>query len=218
VDALADKKALRVLVVDDHPVFVAGLRSTLVAVGTEVVGEAKTGTAAVEAARRLRPDLVVMDVGLPGMSGLDATRAITNECSGTAVLMLTMQEDIDTIFAAMRAGACGYLLKGASAEDIAQAVSMVSRGNAVFGAQVSSALFGYLCSPPAPQDPFPNLTLRERAVLDLVADGRGNSAVARELGLSLKTVRNYLSRIFAKLQVADRAEAAVVARRAGLGH
>lgn len=219
MDAPAGKKTVRVLVVDDHPIFLAGLRSTLAAVpGTEVVGEAKTGAAAVEAARRLRPDLVVMDIGLPGVSGVEATRTITNECAGTAVLMLTMQEDVDTIFAAMRAGACGYLLKGASAEDIAQAVEIASRGNAVFGAQVTSALFGYLCSPPAPRDPFPSLTTRERAVLELVADGRGNSAVARELGLSLKTVRNYLSRIFAKLQVADRAEAAVVARRAGLGH
>jgi len=211
-------KRRRVLVVDDHPVFLAGLRSTLELIaGTEVVGEARTGAAALEAVRRLRPDLVLMDVHLPGLSGVEATRAITTEFPDTSVVVLSMLDDVDTVFAAIHAGACGYLVKGASGEDIAQAVESVSRGNAVFGAQVSSAVFGYLTKPPARQDPFPSLTARERAVLELVADGRGNSAIARELRLSLKTVRNYLSRIFAKLQVADRAEAIIRAREAGLG-
>jgi DNA-binding NarL/FixJ family response regulator len=216
---LSARKVLRVLIVDDHPVFLAGLRTTLELLpGMEVVGEARSGQAAVAAARQLRPDLILMDIDLPGITGLDATHAITSELPGTPVLMLTMLADVDSVFAAMRAGASGYVLKGASTEDIAQAVGAVSRGNAVFGGEVASSVFDYLTEPPKRGELFPNLTIRERAVLELVADGRGNSAIAHELGLSLKTVRNYLSRIFAKLQVADRAEAAVVARRAGLGH
>jgi DNA-binding NarL/FixJ family response regulator len=219
VETLTGRKVLRVLIVDDHPVFLAGLRTTLELLpGTEVVGEAKTGQAALAAVRRLRPDMVLMDIDLPELSGLDATRAITTEFPGTSVLVLTMLGDVDTVFAAMRAGACGYLLKGVSTEDIAHAVGAVSRGNAIFGGEVASSVFNYLAKPPSREESFPNLTIREREVLELVADGRGNSVIARELGLSLKTVRNYLSRIFTKLQVADRAEAAVVARRAGLGH
>jgi DNA-binding NarL/FixJ family response regulator len=219
MDVLIEKKVLRVLIVDDHPVFLAGLRTALdLLPHAEVVGEASTGRAALAAARRLRPDLVLMDIDLPELNGLEATRAISDECPDTSVLVLTMLGDVETVFAAMRAGACGYLLKGVSVEDIAQAVTAVSRGNAIFGSEVASTVFGYLAKPPSRDEPFPNLTDRERAVLELVADGRGNSAIAHHLGLSLKTVRNYLSRIFAKLQVADRAEAAVAARRAGLGN
>lgn len=209
---------MRVLIADDHPVFRSGLRSMLEAtLAAEVVGEADNGEQAVAAARQLRPDLVLMDVDMPTMNGIEATRTITTESPSVAVLVLTMFKDNETVVAAIRAGARGYLLKGAGPDDIVRAMDGVSRGDAVLGSGVASGVMDQLTRPPRETVPFPELTDRERAVLALVADGRGNAEIARELRLSIKTVRNYLSRIFTKLQVTHRAEAAVRARREGLG-
>jgi DNA-binding NarL/FixJ family response regulator len=214
-----DGQLTRVLIADDHPTFLAGLRTLLELIpGTEIVGEAKTGAAAIEAARRLGPDIVIMDIDMPTLSGIEATRVIRTECPGTAVLVLTMSKATDTIFAAMRAGARGYLLKGSGLDDITRAVAAVRGGGAVFGPEVAGEVVDHVTRPAADSVPFPELTDRERAVLELIADGRGNAEIARRLGLSIKTVRNYLSRIFVKLRVADRTEAAVRARREGLGH
>jgi DNA-binding NarL/FixJ family response regulator len=209
---------MRVLVTDDHPIFCAGLRMMLDAVpGIEIVGEAHTGRAAVEQARRLQPDIVLMDLEMPDMDGIAATRAIVEKCPKSAVLILTIVEDLDSVMAAIRAGARGYLLKGAGVDDIVRAVKAVGRGEAIFGRQIASQVVNHLTEWGVPQVPFPELTNREREVLRLVASGAGNAAIARELDLSIKTVRNYLSRIFVKLQVTHRTEAAVRARRAGLG-
>jgi len=209
----------KVLIADDHPVYLSGLRMLLDMIGSvEVVGEARTGKEALSEIYRLRPHLVLMDVNMPGTSGIEVTRTIATRCPDTSVIMLSMLEDRDTFLAAIRAGARGYLVKGASTEDIGQAIGTVRRGGVVFGPEVSAWALDYLNKPRESSKPFPELTDRERAVLELVADGLGNATIARRLGLSIKTVRNYLSRIFAKLQIADRTEAAVQARRAGLGH
>ncbi|GAB2858830.1 response regulator transcription factor [Actinoallomurus bryophytorum] len=208
---------VRVLIADDHPVFSAGLRMLLRSIaGVEVIAEAATGKAALDLTRRLCPDIVLMDVNMPQMNGIAATQAIVAACPGSAVLMLTIIEDIDTVLAAVRAGARGYLLKGSGLEEIAQAIDVVSRGGAVFGRQVASDVVDYITKPPPQTVPFPELTDRERDILRLVGEGLGNATIAHELSLSVKTVRNYLSRIFAKLQVTHRAEAAVRARREGL--
>lgn len=215
----APPETTRVLIADDHPVYLSGLRMLLDMISTvEVVGEARTGKETLSEIYRLRPHLVLMDVNMPGTSGIEVTRTITPRYPDTSVIMLSMLEDRDTFLSAVRAGARGYLVKGASTEDIEQAIGTVRRGGVVFGAEVASWALDYLNKPRESSKPFPELTDRERAVLELVADGLGNATIARRLGLSIKTVRNYLSRIFAKLQIADRTEAAVQARRAGLGH
>jgi DNA-binding NarL/FixJ family response regulator len=215
----APPETTKVLIADDHPVYLSGLRMLLDLIGTvEVVGEARTGKEALAEIYRLRPHLVLMDVNMPGASGIEVTRTIASRCPEISVIMLSMLEDRDTFLAAIRAGARGYLVKGASTEDIGQAIGTVRRGGVVFGSEVSTWALDYLNKPRESSKPFPELTERERAVLELVADGLGNATIARRLGLSIKTVRNYLSRIFAKLQIADRTEAAVQARRAGLGH
>lgn len=218
----ADRQAgrsLRILIADDHPVFVAGLRSVLDAIpGAIVVGEAGSGTEAIVADHRLQPDVVMMDVNMPGANGIEATRTIVGRRPRTAVLVLTMDDAEDTILAALRAGARGYLLKGCGLADITLALDAVAGGGAIFGSQVAGRVLERLTCPSVAQVPFPELTDRERAVLALVADGRSNQAIAAALGLSPKTVRNYLSRIFSRLQVADRAAAVVRARRAGLGN
>jgi DNA-binding NarL/FixJ family response regulator len=173
----------------------------------------------VTAAATLQPDIVVMDLNMPGLNGIDATRAILRANPGTGVLVLTMFDDDESVFAAMRAGARGYLLKGADKDEIARAVLAVASGEAIFGPAVAQRVIDYFSTArPAGQPPaFPELTEREREILELIAQGHRNPAIAKRLVLSPNTVRNHVSSIFAKLQVADRAQAIIRAREAGLG-
>ncbi|WP_436500660.1 response regulator [Actinokineospora sp. HUAS TT18] len=209
----------RVLVVDDHPLFRFGLCTVLAAEpSVDLVGEAATGAEAIAAARELTPDVVVMDVHLPDMTGIDAARAIVGERTDTGVLVLTMFNDSESVFAAMRAGARGYLLKGSGQDEIVRAVHAVGRGEAIFGPDIATRVLGFFnAGPEVPGPVFPELTTREREVLSLIADGVSNSGIASKLSLSPKTVRNHVSSIFTKLHVADRAQAIVRARKAGLG-
>ena len=207
---------IRVLIADDHPLFRSGLRASLAeADDVEVVGEAGDGLSAVAAALEHTPDVVLMDLQMPGMNGVDATRRIVGARADIGILVLTMFEDDGSVFAAMRAGARGYVLKGAGQADVLRAIRTVASGEAIFGAAVARRLLGYLSDPQ--QAPFPELTQRERQVLDLLAAGKSNQAIAADLFLSLKTVRNHVSNIFTKLQVPDRAQAIVRARDVGLG-
>lgn len=211
---------LRVLVADDHPLFRSGLRMALDHTdGMEVVGEAATGLEVVRLAEELCPDVVVMDLDLPELHGVEATRRVVTRCPTVGVLVLTMFGDDDSVFAAMRAGARGYLLKGSDQAEIVRAVRALAAGEALFGPSVAERIVEFFSRPrPAgAPPPFPQLSAREREVLDLVAAGRSNQAIASRLVLSHKTVRNHLSNIFSKLQVADRSEAIVRAREAGLG-
>jgi DNA-binding NarL/FixJ family response regulator len=207
----------RVLIVDDHPVFrdgLAGLLATLPDV--EIAGTAGTAEEALAAVHESVPDLVLMDINLPGASGVEATRAVLAAAPATAVLVVSMVDDDDSVFAALAAGARGYVLKGASAEEITAALRTVAAGGAVFGAGVASRLLASprpaLPASPAPASGENELTAREREVLDLLADGASNRQIARSLGLSLKTVQNHVSRILDKLQAADRTQAALRAR------
>jgi len=210
---------LRVLLADDHPVVRSGLRALLGTIeGIEVVGEAADGEAAVREAQLLRPDIVLMDVRMPGLDGVEATRRIRTAVPASAVLVLTMFEDDATVFTAMQAGARGYLLKGAEQDEIVGALRAVAAGQVIFGPGIASRVLEHFSSPPTPAaDPFPELTAREREVLALLADGRRTSAIADELALSPKTVSNNLTSIFAKLEVSDRAAAIIRAREGGLG-
>ncbi|MCD2185686.1 response regulator transcription factor [Actinomycetospora soli] len=212
----------RVLLADDHPVYLEGLAGLLAATtavtGIEVVGTAADGAEAVARAADLAPDVVVMDVRMPGLDGIAATRRVLEDRPGTGVVVLTMSEEDETVFAAVRAGARGYLLKGATRAEITNAIATVAAGGAVFGPAIARRVAEFLAPRPATgTDVFPELTAREREVLDLVAAGRANPQIAAALHLSPKTVRNVVSSIFTKLQVADRAEAIVRAREAGLG-
>jgi len=210
---------VRVLVVDDHKIVRDGLVSLLQAIaGITVVGTASDGVEAVTAVRELSPEVVVMDISMPNLSGIDATRRIGVDQPGVRVLMLTMNEDLATIRSALRAGACGYLLKGAGADEVEQAIRMAAGGSMVFGAQVGATVVDVLTGreQPAPE-PFPELTARERSVLEMLAAGRSNAEIAAASYLSDKSVRNLVSGIYAKLHVTDRAEAIIVAREAGLG-
>jgi DNA-binding NarL/FixJ family response regulator len=210
----------RVVVVDDHPLYREGLVTAIDTLpGTEVVGEASDGQQAIEVVARLRPDVVVMDLHMPVMNGVDATRAITTAHPEVAVLVLTMLEGDDSVFAAVRAGARGYLLKGADRAEIARGLEAVSHGEVVFSASIAGRVLSFFAAG-GTRDvavPFPELTEREREILDLVARGLTNSEIARRLFLSDKTVRNHVSNVFAKLHVAGRAEAVARARDAGLG-
>ncbi len=207
---------LRVLIADDHPAFRGGLRLMLEAAPeVEVVGEAATGTAAVELALALLPDVILMDMQMPELNGIEATRRVVTAAPAIGVVVLTMFEDDDAVFAAMRAGARGYVLKGADRDEILRAVHAVGRGEAMFGPAIAGRLVDYFAS--APRRLFPQLSDREREVLVLIAAGKSNAAIAEHLVLSLKTVRNHVSNIFNKLQVADRAGAIGKAREAGLG-
>ena len=215
----AGSPTLRVVVADDHPVFRDGLAMILRERDVEVVAEVSDGQEAIEAAAAHHPDVVLMDLTMPGLSGIEATRRLLAADPAVAVLVLTMSEDDDSLFAALRAGARGYLLKEAAADDIARAVVTVARGETVLGARVSTRVLeavhgGLLLGAPAP---FPRLTERERQVLELIARGYQNARVAHHLGLSEKTVRNHVSTILAKLPAATRAEAVALARDQGLG-
>jgi DNA-binding NarL/FixJ family response regulator len=210
---------VRVLVVDDHPLYREGLVMALTTLqDTEVVGEAANGQEAVELTEALIPDVVLMDLQMPVMNGIDATRAITLSQPGVAVLVLTMLDGDESVFAAIRAGARGYLLKGADRAEISRALEGVSHGQVVFSAAIAPRVLAYFSSGRDGQlEPFPSLTEREREVLDLVARGLTNAEIARRLFVSDKTVRNHVSNVFAKLHVAGRAEAVARARDAGLG-
>jgi DNA-binding NarL/FixJ family response regulator len=209
---------LRVLIADDHPVFRGGLRTLLSSLGeADVVGEASTGAEAVSAAEALQPDVVVMDLHMPELNGIEATRQIVAHSPHIGVLMLTMFEDDDSVFAAMRAGAKGYLLKGADQDDIVRAIAAVGSGEAIFGPDIAKRVIEYFTVPRASHaaQAFPELT--EREVLELVAQGHNNAWMAGHFVLSQKTIRNHVSNIFTKLQVADRAQAIERAREAGMG-
>lgn len=209
---------IAVVIADDHPVVRGGLRALIASLpGFTVVGEATTGREAVIAAQTLHPDVVIMDVRMPELEGTEATRRIAAAAPGVAVLMLTMFDDDDTVFAAMQAGARGYLLKGAEQADIDRALRAVVAGEAIFGPGIASRVLGYFSATRTADVPFPALTAREREILDHVAAGDRNSVIAQKLSLAPKTVSNHLSSIFTKLAVADRAEAIVRARDSGLG-
>jgi DNA-binding NarL/FixJ family response regulator len=213
---------IRVLLADDHPVYRDGLAALLASVdGLDVVGTAQDGEVAVALAAELQPDVVVMDVQMPGLDGIEATRRLTAANPHIGVVILTMGEEDATLFSAMQAGARGYLLKGANQAEIVRAVTAVARGEAIFGPAIARRIAEFFAGGPAAgaaaEQAFPQLTAREREILELVAAGRSNAQIAATLFLSPKTVRNNVSNIFAKLHVADRAEAIVRAREAGLG-
>ena len=210
---------IRILVADDHPVFRFGLRALLAAEPDfVVVGEATTGEEALALAESLQPDVILMDVNMPDLNGIEATRRALEVSPTIGVLIITMFEDDASVFAAMRAGARGYLLKGAAGEETIRAIRSVSEGEAIFSPSVAKRLIHYFSAPPVEQAPlFPELTEREREVLQLIAQGYTNAAIAEKLTLSPKTVRNHVSNIFGKLQVAGRAEAIIRARDAGMG-
>lgn len=211
---------MRIVVADDHPLYREGLVAVIATLADAVViGEAADGAEAVRIVGELRPDIVVMDVNMPGMGGVEATRQIVQMNPEVAVLVLTMLEGDDTVVAALRAGARGYLLKGAARADLARALEAVQRGEIVFSPTVGERVLAHFGSGPTPMPTrFPALTAREHEILDLVAQGLTNPAIARRLFLSEKTVRNHVSNVFAKMNVASRAEAVAHARDAGLGH
>jgi DNA-binding NarL/FixJ family response regulator len=210
---------IRVIVADDHPIVRGGLRALIDATpGIEFLGEATNGDEAIDLARRVRPDVVLMDLAMPGRNGIDATREIASNGLASAVLILTMFADDESIFAAMRAGARGYLLKDASHDEMRRAIEGVGCGEAIFGAGVAQRMVGFFAhARELGVQPFPELTDREREVLEELARGAGNTTIASHLGISLKTVRNHVSSILGKLMVVDRAEAIVRAREAGFG-
>lgn len=211
---------LRVLIADDHPLFRHGLVGVLeTASDMELAGEATTGEEAIALAESLQPDIVLMDIQMPRTNGIEATRSIVQTSPQIRVLVVTMFQDDASVFTAMRAGARGYVLKDAEKEDILRAIRAVGRGEAIFSPAIASRVIDFFAATnrAVPREAFPSLTEREREILQLLAEGRTNPAIAKELMLSPKTVSNYLSNIFSKLQVADRAEAVLRAREAGLG-
>jgi len=217
---------IRIVIADDHPVFRFGLRALLNAMpDTQVVGEVTSGEEVIALAGSVRPDVILMDINMPGLNGIEATRRIREANPDIRILIVTMLED-DSVFAAMRAGARGYLVKGAEPAEVLRAIRAIADGEAIFSPAIAERLIHYFATPPAATSDstrsaaapiFPDLTEREREVLGLIAQGLTNSAIAQQLVLSPKTVRNYITEIFSKLQVADRAQAIIRARDAGLG-
>jgi DNA-binding NarL/FixJ family response regulator len=210
---------IRVLIADDHKLFRDGLKAVLGSIpGMEVAGEAAAGEEVIEQAQALQPEIVLMDIQMPGVNGIEATRRIVQISPHIGVIVVTMFEDDDSVFAAMRAGARGYILKGADQAELLRTIQAVARGEALFGPAIARRLMSFFAARPTSPSPlFPELTDREREILNLIAQGRDNAAIAQQLVISLKTVRNHVSNIFSKLQVADRAQAIVRAREAGMG-
>lgn len=211
---------VRVLIADDHPHFRDGLHALLLsAPNIEVVGEAGDGEEAIRLAARLQPDVILMDLNMPGTGGIEATRRILHTSPHISVLVISMYEDDDSVFAALKAGARGYLLKGALKAEILRAIRAVTSGEAIFGPAIAKRLMQYFANPQSAgrKEAFPELTEREREILELLAQHETNPEIAKRLHLSAKTVRNHVSNIFTKLQVADRSQAIIRAREAGLG-
>jgi DNA-binding NarL/FixJ family response regulator len=221
---VADTETIRVLIADDHVFYREGVRALLGTVpGVSVVGEASTGDEAIARAAELLPEIVLMDLKMPGLNGIEATRHVLAAQPNAGILVITMFDDDDSVFAAMRAGARGYLLKDADRAELVRAITAVRQGEAIFSPPIARRMRQYFGAAPAPAaarsagGAFAELTEREREILDLIAQGRNNTAIAGQLALSIKTVQNYVSSILSKLQVADRAQAIVQAREAGFG-
>ncbi len=212
--------SIRILIADDHALFREGLGALFLSIpDTDVVGEAATGEEAVARVADLQPDVVLMDIQMPGINGIEATRRIVRDSPLVGVVVVTMFEDDDSVFAAMRAGARGYVLKGADGDEILKVIRAVAGGEAHFGPKIAHRLMNFFSAPrpAALSEAFPELTAREREILDLITQHKANPEIAKRLYLSPKTVRNHVSNIFTKLQVADRAQAIIRAREAGLG-
>jgi DNA-binding NarL/FixJ family response regulator len=214
------ERTIRILIADDHAVVREGLRAVLGSEpDMEVVGEAATGKEVLERAAELRPDVILMEIQMPQINGIEATRRILDASPKVGVVVLTMFEDDDSVFSAMRAGARGYVLKGAHPSEILKVLRAVAGGEAYFGPEIARRLVDFFSTPKpsSPAEAFPELTAREREILDLIARGHNNATIAARLFVSPKTVGNHISHIFTKLQVADRAQAIIRAREAGLG-
>jgi DNA-binding NarL/FixJ family response regulator len=210
---------LRILIADDHPLFRKGMRTLLAAAqDTEIAGEATTGQEAIELADSLQPDVILMDLQMPGINGIEATRQILHSSPHIRILVVTLFEDDSSVFTALRAGARGYILKDAKEEEIVRAIRAVGSGEAIFSPVIATRLIDFFATqrPGVSKEIFPTLTDREREILFLIARGFTNTDIAKQLGLSVKTINNYVSNIFSKLQVADRAQAIIRARDAGL--
>lgn len=210
----------RILIADDHTLFRDGVHALLDSIPEmEVVGEAADGEEVIQKAVALQPDVILMDIQMPGVNGIEATRRIVRQSPHIGVTVITMFEDDDSVFAAMRAGARGYILKGADQEEMLRAIRAVANGEALFGPAIARRMMGFFAAPRSmiSPSPFSELTDREREVLNLIAQGHSNAEIADQLVLSPKTVRNHISNIFSKLQVADRSHAIIRARNAGLG-
>jgi len=217
-------KPIRVLLADDHALFREGVHAILKSVpDVEIVGEAGTGQEALTLAAKLEPDIILMDIQMPDLNGVEATQRILKVQPETGIIIVTMLEDDDSLFSAMQAGARGYVLKGADKAEMLKSIRAVAEGEALFGPAIAARLLNFFHDQPSqPKSdssipPFPDLTEREREILACIARGDTNAEIAEQLTISLKTVRNHVSNIFTKLQVANRAQAAIKARDAGLG-
>ena len=210
---------IRLMVVDDHTLFREGLRALLSSIPEiDMIAEASNGDEALRLADTIEPDVILMDIQMPGMNGLQATRRILEKNPHMGIIMVTMFDDDDSVFTAMRAGARGYVLKGADQQDMIRAIRAVACGEALFGPSIANRLMDYFSQPiPAASSTFPELTPRELQILELIAQGMNNGDIAEKLTITLKTVRNHVSNILNKLQVSDRLQAALRARDAGMG-
>jgi DNA-binding NarL/FixJ family response regulator len=215
---VSNLETLRILIAEDHPLYRKGMISLLQSVREfEVVGEATTGEEAVARAAQLQPDVILMDLQMPEVNGIEATRRILQESPNVRVLVVTLFEDDESVFMALRAGARGYVLKDADEEEMVLSIRAVGRGEAIFSPAIATRVLAYFSKPAASPQVFPTLTDREREILNLIARGHPNPSIAKQLSLSTKTIGNYVSNIFTKLQVADRAQAIIRAREAGMG-